>query len=264
MAGTDRQQKTEGPGVAPVIVLVQPQLGENIGMCARAMLNCNLTELRLVAPRDGWPNEAAVAASSGATKVIDNVRVFATTAEAVADLQFTLATTARGRDLIKKAYTPGTAVGEIRKRLVTLGQKCGILFGPERTGLENDDIARADAILNIPLNPSFSSLNLAQAVLLVSYSWHAAEPGDTAAPGAPFQTPSPEGNMAPASKGDIDNLLRHIEEELDNHRFFRSPDMKPTTLRNIVNMFTRMEMTVQDVNTLHGIVSALTGKRSWK
>lgn len=262
MAGTDRQQQIAAERLnAPVIVLVQPQLGENIGMCARAMLNCNLTELRLVAPRDGWPNEAAVAASSGAARVIDNVRVFPTTAEAVADLQFTLATTARGRDLVKKIHTPQSGTAEIRRRALDMGQKCGILFGPERTGLENDDIARADAILNIPLNPAFSSLNLAQAVLLVSYSWHAQAPES---PTVPLAAPAAEGNMAPASKGDVDNLLRHIEEELDSHRFFRSPDMKPTTLRNIVNMFTRMEMTVQDVNTLHGILSALTGKRSWK
>lgn len=242
----------------PVIVLVRPQLGENIGMCARAMLNCNLTELRLVAPRDGWPSESAIAASSGATAVIEGAKIYATTAEAVADLHFTLATTARSRDMVKKAYSPQSATEEIRARSLGKGQKCGILFGPERSGLENIDIAPADAVLNIPLNPDFSSLNLAQAVLLVSYSWH------IAGLQAPPLHPAPqEGNMAPASKGEVENLLRHLENDLDHNNFFRSPDMKPTTLRNIHNMFARMEMTVQDVNTLHGILVALTGKRDW-
>ncbi len=242
----------------PAIVLVQPQLGENIGMCARAMLNCGLTELRLVAPRDGWPNPAAVSTCSGAHEVIERAKVFNTTAEAVADLQFVLATTARGRDMTKQIFAPDQAIAEIRRRSAAGGQKCGILFGPERTGLENDDIAMADGILNIPLNPAFSSLNLAQAVLLVAYSWYSV--GEAA-----VQNLIREEELSPpAAKGDIENLLAHLEDELDQHRFFRSAEMRPTVLRNIRNMFTRMKMTAQDVNTMHGILSALTGKRSWK
>ena len=247
-------------GINPVIILVHPQLGENIGMCARAMLNCGVTEMRIVAPRDGWPSESAQAASAGATQVIDGAKIFSTTAEAIADLQFILATTIRTRDMVKKAYTPEGATVEIRSRTLDGGQKCGILFGPERSGLENIDIARADGILSIPLNPEFSSLNLSQAVLLVCYSWHIAWLEKTPA----LSLPPLEGNMAPAPKAAVENLLQHFEAELDRNRFFRSPDMKPTTLRNIHNMFTRMEMTVQDVNTLHGIICSLTGNRFWK
>jgi tRNA/rRNA methyltransferase len=154
----------------PCIILVRPQLGENIGMCARAMLNCGLTEMRIVAPRDGWPNPAAVSASAGAGSVLENAGVYASLEEASADLHHLIATTNRLRDMVKPIYSPEGAMGFTRDS-VTKGERVGIVFGPERTGLENTDIAQCGSVLTIPLNPGFSSLNLAQAVLVVSYEW---------------------------------------------------------------------------------------------
>ena len=164
MGRASKGQATEG--AAPAIILVRPQLGENIGMAARAMLNCGLSEMRLVAPRDGWPNERAQRAASGADVVLDEARVFDSVAEAVADLQHVVATTARNRELVQRIVTARHAASEIRG-WIAAGERVGILFGPERTGLENDDMVHADTALSIPLNPQFSSLNVAQAVLLV-------------------------------------------------------------------------------------------------
>lgn len=257
MAGTNKQlQATEKLPPAPAIILVRPQLGENIGMCARAMLNCAVTELRIVNPRDGWPNPAAVSAASGAVTVIENARIFNTTAEAVADLEYVFATTARSRDMVKDICTAEAAAQKIRQTNSNGVQKCGILFGPERTGLDNDDVALANIILNIPLNPGFSSLNLAQAVLLVCHAWLTAD--------NPFTVPAQEEDSPPATKGEIENLLKHMEDELSTHGFFRSAEQKPTILRNIRNFFFRSAPTQQDVRTLHGVLASLTGKRSWK
>ena len=259
MAGTDTSLKAakELP-LAPVIILVGPQLGENIGMCARAMLNCAVTELRIVNPRDGWPNPAAVVASSGATDVLDQAKLYTSTKDAVADLEFVLATTARDRYMVKEIYSTDGAAKEIRLRNAGTVQKCGILFGRERTGLENDDVALANAILNIPLNPGFSSLNLAQAVLLVCFSWLTVEN-----PFRPDEIVTEMGDTAPAQKREIEMLLAHIEDELISGDFFRSAEQKPTILRNIRNFFHRAAPTQQDVRTLHGIICCLTGKR-WK
>ena len=260
MAGTNtaRGALPETAPLGPAIILVGPQLGENIGMCARAMLNCAVTELRIVNPRDGWPNEAAISAASGASGVLDNAKLFTSTKDAVADLEFVLATTARERGMVKNICTAEAAAKLIREKN-TASQKCGILFGPERTGLENDDVALADAILNIPLNPGFSSLNLAQAVLLACYAWLTCD--------NPFKAAEVEpvlGDTAPATKAEIENLMRHMEEELDKGGFFRSPEQRPTILRNMRNYFFRSGMTAQDVRTMHGIFSCLAGKRSWK
>jgi tRNA/rRNA methyltransferase len=257
MAGTDTSLKSEKPlPLAPVIILVEPQLGENIGMCARAMLNCAVTELRIVNPRDGWPNEAAIRSSSGATELLEKAKLYATTKEAIADLEFVLATTARERGMTKEIYTPETAAKEIRRRNVGDKQICGILFGRERTGLENDEVAMANAILNIPLNPGFSSLNLAQAVLLTCFSWLNAE--------NPFQlivNPGEDGHTLPANKEEIEGFLVQLESGLEESGFFRSPDQRPTLMRNIRNFFFRSSPTQQDVRTLHGIVASLIGKR---
>lgn len=257
MAGTNTSKAADSAlTLAPAVILVAPQLGENIGMCARAMLNCGVTELRIVRPRDGWPNPAAISAASGAIAVLDNARIFDTTAEAVKDLEFILATTARNRGIVKDIYTAEAGVKLVRERNAGDLQKCGLMFGPERTGLENDDVALADAILNIPLNPGFSSLNLAQAVLLVCYSWLCAD--------NPFKTTEVEnamGDTAPATKDEVDNLMKQLELELDDGGFFRSPEQRPTILRNIRNYFFRSHMTAQDVRTMHGIFSCLTGKR---
>jgi tRNA/rRNA methyltransferase len=259
MAGTDTSRKSPvNIPPAPVIILVGPQLGENIGMCARAMLNCAVTELRIVSPRDGWPNPAAISAASGAASILDGAKLYTSTKDAVADLSFVLATTARSRDMVKEVYTPEAAAREIRGR-TGAEQKCGILFGPERTGLENDDVACANGILSIPLNPGFSSLNLAQAVLLVCFAWLSAEN-----PFSPKEITMETGDAAPARKEEVETLLAHLEDELDKGKFFRSPAQKPTILRNIRNYFFRSAPTQQDIRTLHGIVSCLTGKRSWK
>ncbi len=241
--------------LAPVIILVRPQLGENIGMCARAMLNCAVTELRIVKPRDGWPNPDAITAASGAINVLENTKIFETTAEAVADLEFVLATTARNREIVKDIYNIDTAAGMIRQKNAGGAQKCGILFGPERTGLENEDVALANAILNIPLNPGFSSLNLAQAVLLVCHGWLSVD--------NPFglTPPSADENAAPATKGEIENLMKQLEEQLESGGFFRSPEQRPTILRNLRNYFFRSTPTAQEVRTLHGIFSCLLGKK---
>jgi len=228
-------------------------------MCARAMLNCAVKELRIVNPRDGWPNPAVVSAASGATIVLDKAKLYTSTKEAVADLEFVLATTARPRGLVKDIYSTDAAAVEIRKRNAGGAQKCGIMFGPERAGLENDDVVLANAILNIPLNSGFSSLNLAQAVLLVCFSWLSVK--------NPFRSEeivTEMGDTSLARKDEIELLLEHIEDELTKGGFFRSPNQKPTILLNIRNFFFRTAPTQQDVRTLHGIVSCLTGKRSWK
>lgn len=258
MAGTDTSKDLTLNALAPVIVLVRPQLGENIGMCARAMLNCGVTELRIVKPRDGWPNEAAVSAASGAIAVIENAKIFETTAEAVADLELVLATTARNREITKDIHDVGAAARIIRDKNAGGAQKCGILFGPERTGLENDDIALSTAILNIPLNPGFSSLNLAQAVLLVCHGWLSAD--------NPFSlTRSPDDeNTAPATKGEIENLMKQLEEQLEAGGFFRSAEQRPTILRNLRNFFFRATPTAQEVRTMHGVFSCLLGKKDRK
>ncbi|MDB5367886.1 MAG: putative tRNA/rRNA methyltransferase [Rhodospirillales bacterium] len=237
---------------APVVVLVTPQLGENIGACARAMLNCGLTELRLVAPRDGWPNERAVAASSGAGAVLDAAQLYPTTEAAIADLNFVLATTARPRDMVKEVVTPEEAATRLHARAAQ-GQRCGVLFGAERMGLLNDDIPRADAILNIPVNPDFSSLNLAQAVLLVGYAWRRA---GIEVPSAVLET----GGVLPATKIEVENLFRHLDQALAAGGFYTSEQQRPSMTRNLYNLIQRAGMTEQEVRTFHGVIVALTGR----
>ncbi len=242
-------------GGAPAIVLVDPQLGENIGMVARAMLNCGLSDLRLVRPRDGWPNPAAISAASGALAVIENARLFETTGEAVADLHAVYATTARPRGMNKRVLTPRMAAAEMRVQ-TTAGTRCGILFGKESKGLHNDDIALADAVVNAPLNPAFCSLNLAQGVLLVGYEWHVA--------GAPAFEPSAfltRGTRRLATKEELLGFFDHIERELDACGFFTSADKRPRMVRNLRNIFQRSQLTEQEVRTLRGVVAGLT--RAW-
>lgn len=235
---------------APVIILVAPQLGENIGMVARAMLNCGLTELRLVRPRDGWPSEKARETSSGATRVIDGVRVFETTREAVADLTRVYATTARPREMVTRVLTPRAAAEEIRSEAAAGGARAGVLFGGERSGLDNEDVSLADTIITAPLNPGFTSLNLAQAVLMLAYEWWIA--GD-ATPPERLET-----NLSEvATKESLDNFVTRLEEQLDEGGFFRSAPMKPTVMRNIRSLFQRARPTEQEINTLHGIIVAI-------
>ncbi len=252
MAGTDsRQDRSQDP--APCIILVAPQLGENIGMVARAMLNCGLTDLRLVRPRDGWPNPKAASASAGAREVIEGARLFDSTEAAVADLQRLYVTTARSRYLVKPVVTPRQASGEMR-RLIGDGQKVGVIFGPEKAGLNNEDVALGDAILQVPLNPAFSSLNLAQAVLLVGHEWFQA-----ADETAPVHVSFAE--AVPAKREKFLGFMARLNATLDEVGFFYPEEKKPIMQRNLRNVFQRIQMSEQEVGTLHGIISALLGAK---
>lgn len=238
---------------APAIILVRPQLGENIGMAARAMLNCGLSEMRLVAPRDGWPNPKAQRAASGADVVLDEARVFDSVAEAVADLQRVVATSARTRELVQRIVTARRAAVDIRGWIAG-GERVGILFGPERTGLENDDIVHADTALSIPLNPQFSSLNIAQAVLLVSYEWIAS------ADATPEERLS-EHATRPADKDELQNLFDHLERALDQSGFLRHQAMRPAMVNNLRALLQRAAMTEQEVRTFHGVIKFLSKRK---
>ncbi|MBL8658510.1 MAG: RNA methyltransferase [Rhodospirillales bacterium] len=260
MAGTDSSAASQAGSVrekaagapAPAIILVEPQLGENIGMVARAMLNCGLSELRLVKPREDWPNAKAVAAASGADPVLEGARLFASSEEAIADLSHVYATTARPRDMVKRAVSPRIAAGELR-RYAAAGQRTGILFGKEAKGLNNDAVALAEAIITAPLNPAFSSLNLAMAVLLVGYEWLTA-----AEPTQPGDGGSIAGrNARPATGGELLDLFVHLERELDACGFLRVRERRPGTVRNLRNIFVRAALTEQEVRTLRGVIACL-------
>lgn len=252
------------PPSAPAIILVAPQLGENIGATARGMANFGLTDLRLVAPRDGWPNASAVASAAGADAVLDAARVTATTEEAVSDLHFVGGTTARRRDMIKPVLTPETMVREIRER-GTSGQKCGILFGHEKSGLDNDDLALCDCIVSVPVNPQFASLNLAQAVLLMSYEWMRQQAQDDLGRRTPFDGPSREGlqmpHTRPATREELIGFFEHLERELDESGFLWPLEKRPVMVRNLRNLFNRTGASEQEVRTLRGLVSSLVRGR---
>ena len=242
---------TSSAAGAPAIVLVRPQLAENIGAVARAMLNFGLTELRLVSPRGRWPDEVAYRSASGADVVLDRARVHATTAEAGADLSLVYASTARLRDMIKPASAPRDAARELREA-AAVGARAGVLFGPERTGLDNDDVVLSARILHIPSNPDFTSLNLAQAVLLIAWEWWAAGENAELRPHRP-----PRIWETPASAEVLAGLMTRLETELERKGFFEVPEKRPAMERNIRNLFTRATLTMQEVRTLHGIVTAL-------
>lgn len=242
-----------GTSTAPVIVLVRPQLAENIGTTARAMMNCGLSELRLVAPRDKWPSEKAVAAASGADEILANAQLYPHLPTALADLNRVYAMTARNRDMPHRVLDARQAATELRTR-TGQGQRCGIIFGPERSGLTNDDLTMADTVITVPLNPAHSSLNLAQAVLVLGYEWAHLVFG-----GAP--APVPEGETAPATKEQMTALFEHLERELIDCGFLRNEAMRPTMIRNIRTMLQRGNMTDQEVRTFHGIISGLATKR---
>ena len=258
MAGTDASKRAEAGG-GPAIVLVRPQLGENIGMAARAMLNCGLTDLALVAPRDGWPNDKARAASAGGDRVIQGARVYAETAEAVADLNLVYATTARPRGMAADVVSPREAAAGLH-RAVDAGQAAGVLFGPERSGLTNDDIALADAIMTVPLNPGFSSIQLGHAVMILGYEWFQA-----CEETAPAETPNEtlaEGKHRPVAKADLIGFFEHLERELDACGFLHPPEMRPTITRNLRTLFQRASLTDREVRTLRGVVAGLTSHRN--
>jgi tRNA/rRNA methyltransferase len=237
----------------PVIILVQPQLAENIGTTARAMLNCGLTELRLVSPRENWLSQKALAASSGADSVLKQAQFFHSTIEAIADLNRLYATTGRNRYMVKSILTPRSAAEEMR-HYVSQNLKIGILFGPERTGLENDDVALADSVITVPLNPDYFSLNLAQSVLLIGYEWY-----QSSSPVSPKAMT--KGAKPPATKKELVAFFEHLERELDSCGYFHVLEKRPNMIRNIRNMFDRADLTSQEVRTLHGIVHELVTKR---
>ncbi len=257
MAGTDKTMPNFVGG--PSIILVRPQLGQNIGTSARAMANFGLDDLRIVAPRDGWPNIEALKASSGADFIIENARIYERAEDAVADLNFVLATTARSRDMTVRVFEPEGAAGELRRRR-DLGQNVGVLFGPERTGMTNDEIALADAIVMAPVNPAFASLNLAQAVLLFGYEWfkpQASSLGDGTRDDGPGRAGLNMRKSRPAAKEELIGFFEHLERELDDAQFLRPVEKRPAMVRNIRNLFQRAELTEQEVRTLRGIVSSL-------
>jgi tRNA/rRNA methyltransferase len=233
----------------PVFVLVEPQMGENIGAAARAMWNFGLDRMRLVAPRDGWPNSRAAATASGAGRVLDGAGVFASTAAALADLTHVFATTARPREMTKPVLTPEQAMREARA-LAAAGERVGVLFGPERAGLVNDDVALADAIISVPVNPDFASLNLGQCVLLTAYEWRR-----EAVPAAPETLEMPRTRRA--SQVEVERLWAHWDARLSEAGFF-FPDHKAEVMRlNLRNLLARMAATTADVQTLHGVLRQL-------
>ena len=237
---------------SPVIILVQPQLAENIGMTARAMMNCGLYDLRLVSPREDHLSPKAVSASSGADKILEKAEVYTSTEAAIADLQKIYATTARRRDMIKQVATADFAAEQITSAAAN-GTRCGILFGPERTGLHNDDVCLADSIIEIPLNPEHCSLNLSQAVLLVGYEWFKRQ----------IQSPASQmvtNKTTLADKQKVLQFLKHFEDKLDNCGNFRISEKRERMVINLRNIFTRNELTEQELNTLYGIINYLDQK----
>ncbi len=229
-------------------------MGENIGAAARAMLNFGVTGLRLVNPRDGWPNPKAAAMASGASVVIDGARVFETLDAALADCTYVVATTARRRELSLPVQTPGEATAALRE-CIDKGERCAVLFGGERNGLATDDVARADAIVSIPVNPAFASINLAQAALIVAYEWSCCV-GE-----APV--PAGEGieSERPAAREDVARLYDHLEGALERAGYFFPPEMRDAMARNIRVALTRAGFTESEVRTLRGVVKALDKKR---
>jgi tRNA/rRNA methyltransferase len=259
VAGTDRKRAAAERGLgdaidgpAPAVILVEPQLGENIGMACRAMLNGGCTDLRLVNPRDGWPNPKATAAASGADAVLRGARVFATVEEAVADLTRVYATTARDRDAALRVMTPRAAAADMRAA-VGAGDGCGVLFGREAKGLTNHEISLADTVIAAPLNPGFKSLNIAQAVLMVAYEWWQAGPGAETAEDE-ITVPA---DTRPATRAEMQGLFDHLERELDACGFLRVKEKRPTMVRNIRNALNRAHLTEQEVRTFRGIVAGL-------
>lgn len=233
---------------APLFILVRPQMGENIGAAARAMLNFGLDGMRVVAPRDGWPNPKAVAMASGAGRVLDHAGHFSDLSSALADCHHVYATTARPRELTRPVLSPEAAMRDARRRIGD-GQRVAVLFGPERAGLENEDVAHAQSIITVGVNPAFPSLNLAQCVLLTAYEWRR----ETLPP--PDLHP-----IEPATAIEVQALADHMEKRLEPTGFFFPPDKAQPMRRNLRAMWSRLELTRADVQTLHGILRKFAGR----
>ena len=240
------ETKARLEGQRPIIVLVRPQLGQNIGKAARAMLNFGLTEMRLVAPRDGWPNPDTGPAASGADIVLEQAQVFETVQEAIADCSLAFASTVRRRDLVMPVLNPE----EMADSIAASAERSAILFGPERSGLETEDVALANAIVTVPINPEFGSLNLAQAVILLAYEW--SKRSELAQPTAKELEP-------PAPLGEIDGLITHLDEELDAKGYFHPPSRMQATKNTIRTIFTKTGWSSREVKAVRGIFRALVG-----
>jgi len=251
-AGTDKTKRwIETP--APIVVLVEPQLGENIGAAARAMANFGLSRLRLVKPVQGWPNEKARVMAAGADRVLENAGIYDNLAAAIGDCTFVLAATARNHDQAKPVVGAAEAAAEMAPR-VGAGDNVAVVFGRERNGLENHEVGQADRILTLPVNPAFASLNLAQAVVIVGYEWFKLSSGGQ----LPFAQPA---KSPPAAKQQLEAFFADMERELDKVEFFRPAEKRGTMGVNLRNIFTRMQLTQQDVRTLHGVITAIAQGR---
>ena len=235
-------------GNKPVIVLVRPQLGQNIGKAARAMLNFGLTQMRLVTPRDGWPNPDAGPAASGADIVLEQAQVFDTVADAIADCRQVFASTVRRRDLVMPVVAPE----EMADRIAASGERSAILFGPERSGLETEEVALANAIVTVPINPEFASLNLAQAVILLSYEWSRR---------ASLAVPPAKELEAPAPHGEIEGLIGQLNDKLENKGYFHPPSRTQATKNTLRTIFTKTGWSSREVKAVRGVIRALTGPR---
>jgi tRNA/rRNA methyltransferase len=229
----------------PIIVLVRPQMGENIGAAARAMLNFGLTGMRIVEPRDAWPNPKAVAMAAGAGRILDGARIFDSVGEAIADCTYVIATTARQRGVFLPVADAEESAATLKAKSGA-GERTAILFGAEKSGLSTDDVAHADAILTLPVNPEFSSLNLAQAVLLVAYEWNRLQ-----GRALPFQSPF---DPTPAPRGELDAMLDHLADVLDEAGYFYPPDKRKVLERNLRTLFTHARWTEAEIRLFRGLV----------
>ena len=235
----------------PIIVLVRPQLAENMGMVARAMMNCGLSQLRLVNPREDWMGEKAVSASSGAARVVENAKVFETLEEAVSDVHLSFATTARGRDMTKPVMGPVVATQQTNGALCH-SEKVAWIFGPERTGLENTDLVLSDALVQIPLNPQHSSLNLSQAVLIMGYHWWTRDFQD--------EKKLEMGTARPVTKKELKMFLEKVDKDLEQAGYYAFPEKQERMRRNLHNIFERNQLTDSELKTLYNVFSFLKGK----
>ncbi len=242
---------------ALTFILVQSQMGENIGASARAMLNCGLENLRIVNPRDGWPNIQAERSASKAFDIMPEIKAYDDTSSALKNHQYVYATTARKRDLVKPVMSPAQAVSDMKKQ-ISKGSQAAVLFGGERAGLSNEDITLANVLIHIPTNPDFSSLNLSQAVLCIAYEWLNSLQENTQ------ETHLPTGKSQLAEHSELIELYERLENELETHRFFREEALKPTLIQNIRSFLNRATLTSQEVKTFHGMITCLTGKKTDK
>ena len=238
--------------LSPVIILIKPQLGQNIGAVARAMHNFNCTDLRIVTPRDGWPNQSAVAASSGAGIILDNAKIYNSTLDSCADLNYIFATTARIRGLTKNIYSPSESM-KLSLSIIKDGGKVGILFGPEKSGLDNKDISRSRSIISVPISEDFASLNIAQCVVIITYEWFKLQKFKKAKIKFKRKTRL-------ATEAEVNHLKETLRLRLDEGNYFWPEKRRSSLLQNLNNLLSRIPFTEADVRTFHGVIKSLNKK----